>query len=52
MQKKQFGDGDVCMVMCCAREILEELCKVFLKSAAIIQRDSVVRNANLVQKRN
>jgi len=40
------------MVMCCDREVLEELCKVYLRSAAVIQRDSVVRNANLVKKRN
>jgi len=44
--------GNVCMTMCCKKEVLESLCKVYLRSAAIIQRDSVMRNTTLVKKRN
>jgi len=34
------------------KEVLDSLFKVYSRSAAIIQRDSVMRNANLIRKRN
>jgi len=41
-----------CMVMCCAREVLERLCKVYTRSAALLQQDAIARNKALVKVRN
>jgi hypothetical protein len=47
-ERNQHGMGNVCMTMCCSREVLLNLCKVYSRSAAILQHDSVVRNTALV----
>ena len=55
LQMKKITDptsSNVCMTMCCMKEVLDSLFKVYSRSAAIIQRDSVMRNANLIRKRN